>query len=135
MKLVINKASDKFTSLLTYNSNSNTIPKLYIDSITFISFISNSNGAILSTYKSIIITFNNCIFNSSYGNTGGLLYFNNTKYNSIIINNCQFNNNKAIYGGAISFYYNNYNISIINTRFYNNSGIKRAGAIYYYGNN
>ena len=123
------------SSLITYNSNSVNNPQLYIDQIAFISFNSNSNGAILSATNSISVTLNNCVFKNNTANNGGSVYFNNTINGTINISDCQFiGNNAKNNGSAVYFDSNVFSVNIISSAFYNNTATKGGGAIFFRSN-
>lgn len=139
MYLNIDDSNDNMTSLITYNTNTTSknipIPKLYIDQLAFISFISNGNGSILCTNNSIIVTLSNCVFANNTANNGGSIYINNTINSTITISDCLFSNNKAnTYGGAIYFESNIFSINIVSSKFYDNTATIGGGAIFLYSN-
>ena len=139
MYLHVDNNQSSLSSLIIYNITSMTvdIPKLYIDSVVFESFISSSYGSVLYANNMIVVNLSNSVFTNSIAVNGGSLYFNNTINSSVTITGCQFNNNRAkVYGGAIYYDSNNYNIKIMSSAFFNNTAVSGGGGgVFLYSNN
>ena len=135
MYLHADNVNDTLSSLITYNLSSIYTPKLYIDQVAFVQFISSSSGSIIYANNSITVTLTGCVFINNTAANGGSIYFSNTFNSSITIRDCQFTTNKATgSGGAIYFDRSLYNINIISSKFYGNTAANGGGALFFYSN-
>ena len=129
MYLNIHNSAATRPSLMTYNSTTATsIPRLYIDRVTFSAFSSTLYGAVLYSNNSIVLTLSSCVFINSISGTGGSFYFNNSGNSSIIFTDSTFINNKAqAHGGVIYLRSTVRNISVLSSTFYGNSALTGSG--------
>ena len=73
MYLHVDNNQSSLSSLIIYNITSMTvdIPKLYIDSVVFESFISSSYGSVLYANNRIVVNLSNSVFTNSIAVNGG----------------------------------------------------------------